>query len=236
MNSLTEPGLNQLRDNVLLIGGEVGRAVEQATQALILRDAHLAERVLAENNRIDALELESDQFGICVLALRAPKARDLRFVIAVSKITSCLELVGDYACNLARAAIDLNNQPPVRIQLYLPQIAQKVSQTLYHSLIAFMEADATAARTLIEHDDETASLYDRLFQDLLDDVVMDPDTAGQAASLVLMANTLLQVGNCAREVCRQVIYMKEACLIRYNRPERVARPAATGAVRRKQPW
>ncbi|HKX28604.1 MAG TPA: phosphate signaling complex protein PhoU, partial [Blastocatellia bacterium] len=218
MNSLTEPGLKQLRDNVMLIGGEVGRSVERAMQALISRDSLLAEQVLTEGNRIDALELESDHLGICVLALRAPKARDLRFVVSASKIISRLKRIRDQACTIARAAINFNNQAPVRLHRDLPQMAVEVAAMLSHSLIAFANADAEAARAIIERDHQIGRLYERLSQELLEVATWNPEMAGHATRLILMANHLLQIGDCTKEICQQIVYMKEACVIKNHRP------------------
>src|SRR4030095_17105387 len=104
MYSLLEPDLHQLRDHVLLMGGAVEEAIDGATRALVERDSELAEQVLADDDRIDALELEADQTCIRVLALKAPEARDLRFVITAVKIAPILERIGHHARNIARAA------------------------------------------------------------------------------------------------------------------------------------
>src|SRR6185295_2192280 len=134
MRSLLESELNQLRDHVLLMGGEVENAIDQAMRALIERDSELAEQVLANDDRIDELELEADRTCIRVLALKAPEARDLRFVITAVKITPVLERIADHACNVARAALDLNKEPQLSPYIDLPKMSQVAREMLRAAL------------------------------------------------------------------------------------------------------
>src|SRR5918911_1876506 len=106
--------LDVLRDRVLVLGGEAEAALVRAMYALTERDSGAAREVLAGDDEIDRLEVEIDRLCVDVLALRQPAARDLRFVISVIKITPILERIADHACNIARAAIDLNNEPQLK--------------------------------------------------------------------------------------------------------------------------
>src|SRR5215204_882774 len=109
--------LDLLRDRVLLLGGETEAALQRAMYALAERDSAAARDVLEGDDEIDQLEIEIDRLCIDVLALRQPAARDLRFVVAVAKITPILERIADHACNIARAVIDLNDEP--QLQSYI---------------------------------------------------------------------------------------------------------------------
>ena len=106
--------LDVLRDRVLVLGGEAETALGRAMYALTERDSEAAREVLEGDDHVDRLEVEIDRLCIDVLALRQPAARDLRFVISVAKITPILERVADHACNIARAAIDLNDEPRLK--------------------------------------------------------------------------------------------------------------------------
>src|SRR5262245_52636457 len=87
MRNLPESVLNQLRDHVLLMGGEVENAIDHATRALIERDTDLAEQVLRDDDRVDALELEADQICVRLLSMHSPEASDMRLVVTAIKIT-----------------------------------------------------------------------------------------------------------------------------------------------------
>src|SRR5262245_63936293 len=97
MRNLPESAVKQLRDHVLLMGGEVERAIDQATRALIERDTELAEQVLRDDDLVDRLELESDQLCVRLLALQLSEAHDLRLVVTAIKITTILERIADHA-------------------------------------------------------------------------------------------------------------------------------------------
>src|ERR671921_368469 len=151
--------LDVLRDRVLVLGGEAEAALVRAMYALTERDSGAAREVLEGDDRVDQLEVETDRLCIDVLALRQPAARDLRFVVAVAKMTPILERIADHACNIARAAVDLNDEPELKPYLDLPRMAESASRQLRAALDAFTSGDASAARTLIERDEEIDALY-----------------------------------------------------------------------------
>ncbi|HZS07687.1 MAG TPA: phosphate signaling complex protein PhoU [Blastocatellia bacterium] len=216
MYSLLEPELNQLRDHVLLMGGEVEAAIERAMRALTERDSELAETVLADDDRIDAMELEMDRTCIRVLALKSPEARDLRFVITAVKVTPILERIADHACNIARAALDLNNEPQLSQYIDLPRMSEVAREMLHAALDAFAASDAAAARAVIERDDDIDQLYDRIFHDLMDHMSRDQNAASRAARLILVAKHLERIGDYVTDICEQIVFMKEALVIKHS--------------------
>jgi phosphate transport system protein len=208
--------LDMLRDRVLLLGGETETAVQKAMYALAERDSGAAREVLRDDDRIDRLELEIDRLCIDVLALRQPAARDLRFVVSVAKITPILERVADHACNIARAAIDLNDEPQLKPYLDLPRMSEIASRQLRGALDAFTHGDAAAARALIERDDEIDEIYDRVFHDLIRLMASDPTTTTRAARLLFVAKHLERIGDYVTDICELTVYMTEAAFIKHS--------------------
>lgn len=216
VNSL-KADLDQLRDQVLLMGGEAESAVDRAMRALSERDSELAEMVLSDDDQIDALELQSDQCSVRLLAQRPPDARDLRFVVTAIKITPILERIADHACNIARAALDLNNEPQLSPAVDLPRMSRLARQMLRNSLDAFAASDPDAARRVISCDDEVDRLYDRIFHHLLDHMSRDPAAAGRAARLLLVAKHLERIGDYVTDICELIVYMTEARVIKHQK-------------------
>lgn len=212
-----KPDLAKLRDQVLLMGGEVENAVDRAMRALVERDSDLADQILADDDRIDALELQSDQTCARVLARQPSDEKDLRFVITAIKITPILERVADHACNIARAALDLNNEPQLKPYIDLPRMSRCAREMLRDSLDAFAAGDASAARRVIERDDEIDRLYDRIFHHLLDHMSRDPAIAGRAARLLLVAKHLERMGDYVTDICELIVYMSEARVIKHQK-------------------
>jgi phosphate transport system protein len=207
--------LGALRDRVLLLGGETEIALQRAMRALNERDSETARGVLRDDDRIDRLEVEIDRLCIDVLALRQPAARDLRFVVAVAKITPLLERVADHACNVARAAVDLNDEPELSHPA-LPRMGEIAAEMLRAALDAFTSADAEAARRTLARDDEIDALYEKIFHDLIDLMATDPAATGRAARLLLVAKHLERVGDYATDICELTVYMTEAAFIKHS--------------------
>lgn len=208
--------LEALRDRVLLLGGETETALQRAMYALVERDSATAQEVLRADDAIDQLEVEIDRLCVDTIALRQPAARDLRFVISVAKITPILERIADHACNIARAALDLNDEPELQAYVDLPRMAQEASGMLRASLDAFTSNDATAARTVIERDDEIDSAHNRIFHELIDLMVSDPKTTTRAARLLFVAKHIERIADYVTDICELTVYMAEAAMIKHS--------------------
>src|SRR5215213_1600744 len=210
--------LDHLRDRLLLLGGETERALQRAIYSLVERDSETARAVLKDDDIVDNLEVEIDRLCVDIIALRQPAARDLRFVISVAKITPILERIADHACNIARAAIDLNDEPQLRGNVSdLPRMADYAAEMLHASLDAFTTHDAAAARQLIARDDVIDEIYNRLFHDLIDLMVADPRTTRRAARLLFVAKHIERIGDYVEDICELTVYMTEAALIKHSK-------------------
>ena len=207
--------LNSLRDRVLLLGGEAEAALQRAMYSLLERDSHAAREVLNHDDAIDKIEVQIDRQCIDIIALRQPAARDLRFVISVAKMAPVLERIADHACNIARAAIDLNNEPELRQNSELRQMAQQASAMLRAALDAFTSNDALAAREVIKRDNEINELYNLIFHNLIERMVSEPATATRDARLLFVAKHMERIGDYVTDICELTVYMAEAAFIKH---------------------
>jgi phosphate transport system protein len=209
--------LDHLRDRLLLLGGETETAFRRAIHSLVERDSEEAEAVLKDDDIVDGLEVEIDRLCVDIIALRQPAARDLRFVISVAKITPILERIADHACNIARAAIALNDEPQLKGTVAdLPRMAEHASEMLHASLDAFTTHDAAAARRLIARDDEIDETYNRLFHGLINMMVEDPSTTTRAARLLFVAKHIERIGDYVTDICELTVYMARAEFIKHS--------------------
>jgi phosphate transport system protein len=207
--------LNSLRDKVLLLGGETEAALERAMHALTERDSEAAQQVLENDDRVDRLEVEIDRQCIDIIALRQPAARDLRFVISVAKMAPILERIADHACNIARAAIDLNNEPELTAIADLRKMSEHARGMLRAALDAFTSNDAIAAREVIKSDDKINDLYNYIFHKLIEMMVTEPTTATRNARLLFVAKHLERIGDYVTDICELTVYMAEATFIKH---------------------
>ena len=173
---------------------------------------------MERHRRLDEeLEIEIDRLCIDVLALRQPAARDLRFVISVAKITPILERLADHACNIARVALDLNDEPQLRAFPDLSHMAGVASSMLRAALDSFTRGDAAEARRVIEQDDEIDRMYERLFRELIELMVAEPAATPRAARLLFVAKHLERVADYVTDICELTVYMTEAAVIKHVR-------------------
>jgi phosphate transport system protein len=208
--------LSYLRDRVLLLGGEAEQALERAMFALTERDSEVAREVLDHDDQVDHLEVEIDRQCIDIIALRQPAARDLRFVISVAKMAPVLERIADHACNIARTALDLNNEPELKSALGLSRMADHALKMLRAALDAFTSSDAITAREIIKSDSEINNLYNHTFHRLIELMVTEPATATRDARLLFVAKHLERIGDYVTDICELTVYMAEAAFIKHT--------------------
>jgi phosphate transport system protein len=207
--------LDTLRATVLRLGGEAEAALVRAMHALTERDTAAAREVLNHDDDIDQLEVEVDRQCVDIFALRQPAARDLRFVMSVAKMAPVLERIADHACNIARAAVDLNTEPELKDHSHLRQMGAIASTMLSGALDAFTKNDAVAAREVIKRDAEINDLYNQIFHDLIEMMAEEPATATRDARLLFVAKHLERIGDYVTDICELTVYMAEAAIIKH---------------------
>ena len=208
--------LEALREMIVRMGGEVREAVELSMRAIVERDSNIAAGVLAHDDDIDRLELEIDRDVIEIFALLQPAARDLRFVIAVAKITPVLERMADHAGNIANAAIELNNEPQLTEYVDLPRMAARVSDMLDQAIDAFTREDSGLARRVIALDKEIDSIYQKVVRELMDYMRTEPATSTRILQLLFVAKHIERIGDYVKDVCELTVYMAEAQFIKHS--------------------
>lgn len=213
---LLERELDILRDRMLLMGGEVELALQRAMHALQQRDSDVANQVLEGDKIIDRLELEIDRMSVEILALRRPVARELRMVISIGKITPILERIADHAASIARAALELNDEPEIKIYGDLEEMAERALEMLQSALDAFTSRDSEKARQLIAQDAEVDKIYERLFTSLMQAMAEDNTKSTRLARLLFVAKHLERIGDYVKDICELTVYMREAVFIKHS--------------------
>jgi phosphate transport system protein len=212
---LLERELDILRDRLLLMGGETELALQRAMHALTGRDSDVARQVLENDRVIDRLEVEIDRLSVDVLALRRPVAQELRMVISIAKITPLLERIADHASSIARAAIELNDEPELKAFGELEAMAQRAAEMLQSALDAFTTNDSERARSLIEKDKEVDQIYEKFFNELMQEMSVDVSKATRLARIMFVAKHLERIGDYVKDICELTVYMREAVFIKH---------------------
>ena len=210
-----DPGLNLLRDKILMMGGATETAIARAIQAIIERNSGMAEQVIRDDDRIDQLELEIDEACIDTLVLQQPTASDLRFVVGVAKAAPNIERIADHAVNIAKHALVLNNEPQLKEYVDLPQMSRITQEMLVAGLDAFTTIDSDRAWEVIKRDDEVDALYRTIFDELQEIMMNDPSTVPRAVQLTFVAKHLERIADYVTNICELVVYMRRGAVIKH---------------------
>ena len=198
--------LADLRAKISQMGGIAENAIAEAMRALMQRDHEGAERVVANDRKLDLLEAEVEAAAIQVIALRAPMANDLREVVAALKIASVVERIGDYGKNIAKRVPELVSVPRIEPLSLLPEMGRLVSEMVHNVLDAYTARDAEAALAVCERDRAVDDFYDSIFRTLLTFMMEDSHNITPSAHLLFIAKNLERIGDHATNVAEMVYY------------------------------
>jgi phosphate transport system protein len=209
-----EHELAELKNRLLTMASHAETAVRQAVEALMRRDHDLALRVRADDSVIDRLEIEVDETAVRLLS-KAPLAVDLRLIAVTMKISQNLERVGDEATKIANRARDLSQEPPLKLAIAIPRLADLVVPMLKTSLDAFVNRDPVAARALIPQDKQVDALNKEIHSQLVEQMLLDPESIIRCLHFMVAAKSLERIGDHAKNVAEEVVYLCEAEDIRH---------------------
>ena len=207
--------LRLLKERVLKIGSLVEAAIHDSVKSLVERNSDLAQKVIEKDHKINALDVEIDEECIRLIALRQPKARDLRFITTAMKITTDLERIGDLAENIAERAIELNDEPQLKPYIDIPRMAEITEEMVRDSLDAFVRGCSKIPYEVIKKDDEVDNLNAQVFNELLFFMIQDPHTVSRATRISYVSKYLERIADHATNIAEMVIYMCEGKIIRH---------------------
>jgi len=212
--------LSGISTRVLEMGGMVESQVAQAVFALATFNADVAATVLKIEERVNAIEMEIDSDLSSIIARRQPTARDLRLLIAVSKTIANLERIGDEAARIARTVQRLlSSGMSSRLRLPVSDLsfeAELATKQLRKALDAFARLDVEAAVDVLRHDDQIDQEFDGLMRKLITYMMEDPRTISSAIDLVFVAKAIERVGDHAKNLAEQIIYIVKGTDVRHN--------------------
>ncbi|MBN1367955.1 MAG: phosphate signaling complex protein PhoU [Dehalococcoidales bacterium] len=198
--------LRVIQENILFMGSMVEKAISRSVQAVKERDLPLAEQIIADDQKINNERFEIEEKCVELIATQQPMAGDLRTLIAILNITTEIERIGDYAMGIARIAIMLGDEPPLKPLVDIPRMAENTVGMLHRSLDAFINRNAEAARAITKEDDMVDHLYDQVFRELLVFMAEDPRTITRATRLMWTAHNLERAADRVTNICERVVF------------------------------
>lgn len=202
-----EREIQDLQNEVLLLGSMVEKATLSAVDALARRDLAACQNVITGDRAINAKRFAIENAVLSVIATQQPVAHDLRILTAILEIITELERIGDYAKGIAEIALRLGDQPPVKPLIDVPRMAQKAADMLHRALSAFVAGDDEAAARLPLEDDEVDGLYNQVYRELLTIMMADPQKIDAATYLLWVAHNLERMADRVTNICERTVFL-----------------------------
>lgn len=200
--------LENLRRSIAEMGGVAEKMMADATEALVRRDAVLAQSVIAADKRLDTLQREIEERSVLLIARRQPLAIDLRETISGIRVSGDLERIGDLAKNIAKRVVAISDQAqPQKIVLGVQHMSDLVQEQLKDVLDAYAGRDVTAAHEVWERDSAIDALYNSLFRELLTYMMEDPRNISFCTHLLFCAKNVERIGDHTTNVAETIEYL-----------------------------
>ena len=198
--------LDRLRALISQMGGLAEHSIRESMRCLAQRDLEGAKLIIADDKKLDALEIETERRAVQLIALRAPMAGDLRDVVAALKISGVVERIGDYAKNIAKRIPLIESVGKIEALSLMPEMARIATEMVHDVLNAFVNRDADAAVRVIERDQAVDDFYNSIFRTLLTFMMENPHNIGQSTHLLFIAKNVERVGDHATNIAEMVYF------------------------------
>lgn len=217
MNRCFDAELSELNAKILKMASYTHDSIYLAIDALKNRDKEMAKKVEDNDNIIDDMELEIDEYSVALLAKRQPLAIDLRFITTGMKINGELERIADLAVNIAHRVMDLCDQPSIPLLSSIPTLSELAIKMLSQSIDAFVNRDEKMARDVILLDKQANELRNKVQKILVEDYISkDITTLSRSLSLFLLAQHLERICDHAKYISEDVVYLVSAKVVKHS--------------------
>lgn len=216
MKRFFDSELETFRSDLLRMGEVSVRQVRDSLQALVTGDTKLAAAVIEADDELDDLEKRIDTEAIRYMNLRSPIATELRLVIVGMKASHDLERVGDEATNIAKRAIRLAAEPPLKPYVDIPRMAAISIEMLREALNCFIHADSEKAIAVVRRDKEVDAINKQLYRELSSYMVEQPGTITRALELMFISKSIERIADHATNIAEEMVFLSDAQDIRHQ--------------------
>ena len=209
--------LEAIRNHMMSMGGLVERQVNHAVQAICSGDTQLADDVIRREDDVDKAEVAIDNECTQILVRRQPAASDLRMVLAVSRVVRDLERIGDEASKIAIHTLEVkDSKNPQFCQQAIRYMGEEVVKMISGALDAFARHDVEGAIEVVRTDKLVDKQYASALRELITYMMEDPRSIGQAINILWIRRAIERIGDHARNISEQVIYLVSGTDVRHS--------------------
>ncbi len=207
--------LVELKEKVLYMGSLVESAIKDSVRALLDRDEELARKVIEQDHKVNAFDVEIDEDCIRLIALRQPMGGDLRFLTTAMKITTDLERMGDLAVNIAQRSLKIKGETILTPFVDIPRMREIAQGMTRDALDAFVNRDKKLAMDVIMRDTKIDDLKHTTLSELMMYMTEDPSRICWAMQMSFVAQYLERIADHATNVAEMVVYLVEGRIMRH---------------------
>ena len=217
--------LDTVRAQVLQMGGLVENQIRFAIEALVNDDVPLMDRVIGDDHRVNAMEVQIDESCNQIIVRRQPAAGDLRMVMTVVKTITDLERIGDEAAKIARMGKLLSQRKSLILPRYteVKRIAELALDMLHKSLDAFARLDLFYTAQVVRQDELVDEEFRTILRYLITYMMEDPRTISTALEILFIAKAIERIGDHAKNMSEYVVYMVKGKDVRHVTVEEIER-------------
>ncbi len=212
--------LDVLKNKLLEMSALVESAIQRSIRAVTNKDREAAEEVFRNEARVNAIEIEVDEFATRLLALQQPMASDLRLIVAALKINTDLERMGDLSVNIAQRALSIMEQPTIKPMIDIPHIAGLVQSMVRKALDSFVSRDAEMARSVLASDDAVDSMRTACYHELVSFMEKNPTNIRPALDLLAVTRNLERIADHSTNIAEDVLFLVDGVDVRHHAESR----------------
>ncbi len=199
--------LHRMRDMLFQMEELVNTSMHKAMESLKQRDAELARRIIAEDDAVNQIRYEIEQFCVDTIATQQPVATDLRTIMAIVHIAVEMERMGDHAAGVAKITLKVCEEPLLKPLIDLPRMVEIATEMLHEGIRAFLDNDVVKARAVIDRDDVVDGLHDQIYRELITYMLEDPSTIRRATNLIWASHAVERFADRATNVAERTLFV-----------------------------
>jgi phosphate transport system protein len=211
--------IETLQNSLLVLQSMVKEAILNSVDSLMNRDLDVARSVYIRDRQINKRRFDIELDTLITIATQQPIASDLRVLASIIEVAGELERMGDYAKGIARVNMMLGQLPLPKAAKDLPKMAELVISMLEQSVEALIKKDSAAARVIPDKDDEVDTLFNRVYSQLVQGMIANPDTIDQANHLQWAAHNLERMADRVTNICERAIFVADGEIIELDRSD-----------------
>ena len=208
--------LESIKEKLLYMSSLASKAVQNSVKGLLENDEKVAKSVIEEDKYINNLEVEIDSLGLEFLARYQPEASDLRFIIAVLRMNTDIERIGDYAVNISNASLYLLEKPFSATLIDISYLAEICSKMFEDSMNSLIIKDVSLAKSVLERDEKVDNTCDQIFREMLTYMMENPKLISRCIQLILISRHLERVADHSTNIAESAIFALEGKIVKHH--------------------